>query len=111
MLARGPLHAFAHEDSNKPDRRAMYGVVKTEWVCGAPYGVGLVSGGADGCVRLWDVRRASDDPHNGTVLVKCDNDVSTFALGDVYKGEAPLIVGVCSGKVTVLEHTNAPFWE
>lgn len=50
MLARGPLHAFAHEDSNKPDRRAMYGVVKTEWVCGAPYGVGLVSGGADGMV-------------------------------------------------------------
>ncbi|EIW64779.1 uncharacterized protein TRAVEDRAFT_111056 [Trametes versicolor FP-101664 SS1] len=128
-LGRGPLHAFAHEESDKPDRRAMYGIVKTEWVAGAPYGVGLVSGGADGCVRLWDVRRSSDDPHNGTVLVKCDNDVSTFALGDVYKGEAPLIVyvgsledsvlkysravsrGVCSGKVTVLEHTNAPYWE
>lgn len=28
------------------------------------------------------------------MLVKCDNDVSTFALGDVYKGEAPLIVYV-----------------
>lgn len=42
------------------------------------------------------MRRSSDDPHNGTVLVKCDNDVSTFALGDVYKGEAPLIVYVGS---------------
>ncbi|OJT04868.1 hypothetical protein TRAPUB_4387, partial [Trametes pubescens] len=65
MLARGPLHAFAHEDSNKPDRRAMYGVVKTEWVCGAPYGVGLVSGGADGwpAIALGPVREGPQDAY------------------------------------------------
>ncbi|KAI0639295.1 hypothetical protein C8Q77DRAFT_51445 [Trametes polyzona] len=107
MLARGPLHSLAHEESDKTDteRGRTYGVVKTQWVEGTPYGVGLVSGGADGCVRLWDVRRSSDDPLNGMVLARCDNDVSTFTLGDMYKGEAPLIVGESSGKVTVFDHT------
>ncbi|KAH9857884.1 WD40-repeat-containing domain protein [Lenzites betulinus] len=107
MLARGPLHSLAHEDSDKP--RRSYGVVKTQWVDGAPYGVGLVSGGADGCVRLWDVRRSSDDPHNGTVLARCDNDVSTFTLGHMYRREAPLIVGESSGMVTVFEHIGSSY--
>ena len=43
---------------------------------------------------MWDVRRSSDDPLNGIVLARCDNDVSTFTLGDIYKGEATLIVSV-----------------
>ncbi|CDO72346.1 hypothetical protein BN946_scf184977.g43 [Trametes cinnabarina] len=105
MFARGPLHSFAHEDavSGAADN---YGIVKTQWVDGAPrgVGVGLVTGGSDGCVRLWDVRRAADDPLNGTVLARCDYDVAAFNLGDIYNGEKPIVVGERSGKVTVFDH-------
>ncbi|KAI0361747.1 hypothetical protein OH77DRAFT_1546696 [Trametes cingulata] len=89
MLTKGPLYNFAHEGDVGND---TFGVVKTQWIDGAPYGVGLVSGGIDGCVRLWDVRRSSDDPLNGTILAQCDYDVGTFALGDMYKGDVPIIV-------------------
>ena len=47
-----------------------------------------------GCVRLWDVRRASDDPLNGRILAQGVDDVATFALGDIYKGEIPIILCV-----------------
>ncbi|KAI0374280.1 WD40 repeat-like protein [Pilatotrama ljubarskyi] len=89
MLAKGPLYNFAHEGDVGND---TFGVVKTQWVDGMPYGVGLVSGGIDGCVRLWDVRRSSDDPLNGTILAQGDYDVGTFALGDIYRGHMPIIV-------------------
>ncbi|KAI9062963.1 hypothetical protein FKP32DRAFT_1612178 [Trametes sanguinea] len=107
MLARGPLHSFAHEDAVS-GARDNYGVVKAQWVDGRPHGVGLVTGGSDGCVRLWDVRRAADDPLNGTVLARGDYDVATFNLGDMYNGENPIIVGERSGKVTIFDHTPSP---
>ena len=45
-----------------------------------------------GCIRLWDVKKADDDPLNGTTLAKVDYDIATFCLGDVYKDEIPIIV-------------------
>ena len=45
-----------------------------------------------GVIRLWDVKRADDDPLNGRVLAQCDYDVSTFCLGDIHKQEIPIIV-------------------
>ena len=45
-------------------------------------------------MRLWDVRHASDDPLNGTILAQGVDDVATFALGDIYKGEMPIILCV-----------------
>ena len=45
-----------------------------------------------GCVRLWDMKYAGDDPRNGEVLVRCDYDVATFTLGNMYEGEAPIVV-------------------
>ncbi|KAI8995525.1 hypothetical protein BD414DRAFT_409596 [Trametes punicea] len=103
MLARGPLYSFAHEDAVSAEKD-KFGIVKTQWVDGMPHGVGLVTGGIDGCVRLWDVRLAADDPLNGTILARCDYDVATFTLGDIYKGDKPIIVGERSGKVTTFDH-------
>ncbi|KAI0651744.1 WD40-repeat-containing domain protein [Trametes meyenii] len=104
MLTKGPLYSFAHEGVVGHD---SFGVVKTQWVDGAPHGVGLITGGVDGCVRLWDVRRPSDDPLNGTILAQCEYDVATFTLGDPYRNDVPIIVGEKSGQVTIHKRT----WE
>lgn len=50
MLQCRELHSFAHEGGG-PD---TYGVVKTQWVDGYPFGFGLVSGGVDGTISLID---------------------------------------------------------
>lgn len=89
MLSRGPLHKFAHEVAGGPD---SYGVVKTQWVEGRPFGTGFVSGGLDGCVRLWDITLSSEDPRNGEPLAQCENYVATFTLGDMFAGESPIVV-------------------
>nr|VWO96744.1 Transcriptional repressor TUP1 [Ganoderma boninense] len=102
MLQRRELHSFAHEGGG-PD---TYGVVKTQWVDSYPFGFGLVSGGVDGCIRLWDTKLASSDPVNGKILARGDYDVATFSLGDIYKKEVPIIVGERSGKVTLYDFAS-----
>ncbi|KAI0757113.1 WD40-repeat-containing domain protein [Daedaleopsis nitida] len=101
-LSRGPLYKLAH-DEREDGRNGIhsYGVVKVQWVDGLPHGTGFVSGGIDGCVRLWDVKRASEDPYNGRVLARCVDDVATFSLGNLDYDEAPIVVGERSGKVSI----------
>ena len=45
-----------------------------------------------GCVRLWDVSKAADNPANGTVIAQTDSDIGHFSLGDPDKGERTLVV-------------------
>ncbi|RDX40894.1 hypothetical protein OH76DRAFT_281978 [Lentinus brumalis] len=99
MLHRGALYKCAHEPGGVDT--GSYGVVKVQWVDSVPYGTGFLSGGNDGCVRLWDMKRAGDDPRNGEVIVRCDYDIATFTLGNMYWGEAAIVVGERSGKVTM----------
>ncbi|TBU35131.1 WD40-repeat-containing domain protein [Dichomitus squalens] len=113
MLQRGPLHNYAHEGGGLHKYRAVnmgeggasdeYGVVKTQWVDSYPFGFGLVSGGADGCVRLWDAKLASSDPVNGRILAQSDDHVATFSLGDIFQGEVPIILGDTFGRVTLFD--------
>ncbi|TFK94316.1 hypothetical protein K466DRAFT_571912 [Polyporus arcularius HHB13444] len=109
MLARGLLYNFAHEGGGPGTD--SYGVVKVQWVDGVPYGTGFLSGGVDGCVRLWDMKLAGEDPRNGEVLARCDYDVATFTLGNMYEGEAPLVVGERSGKVTMFGYQKPDPWD
>ncbi|KZT06861.1 WD40 repeat-like protein [Laetiporus sulphureus 93-53] len=101
-LTRGALHVFSHEYGDV-DEKHCFGVVNALWVDGTAQGLSLVTGGADGCIRSWDVRRASNDPSNGVVLARHDRDIGYFALGDPYKNEKPLLVGENSGIVTIYE--------
>ncbi|RPD63054.1 hypothetical protein L227DRAFT_412724 [Lentinus tigrinus ALCF2SS1-6] len=110
MLTRGALYNFSHEDGGLIETDS-YGVVKVQWVDSVPYGTGFLSGGVDGCVRLWDMKYAGDDPRNGEVLVRCDYDVATFTLGNMYEGEAPIVVGERSGKVTMFGYQKADSWD
>ena len=114
-LERGVLHCFQH---NYPNREVAgfkgYGVVEAQWVTSFDgRGLGLISGGNDGmvakrlgilyhscwvegCVRLWDISQATDNPANGRVIAETDFDIAHFSIGDKSKGEAPLVVYVFS---------------
>ncbi|KZT06889.1 WD40 repeat-like protein [Laetiporus sulphureus 93-53] len=100
FLGKDVLHVFAHEDGSN-SQSGRHGVITAQWIDGFPRGLGLVTGGADGCIRLWDVRRSTDDPFNGTPIAECDYGIGDFVTGDIGKGEHPLIVGECSGQVNV----------
>ncbi|CCM00925.1 uncharacterized protein FIBRA_02972 [Fibroporia radiculosa] len=90
FLSREPLHVFTHNQGTLTST-GDFGVVGSYWIEGLR-GTRLVTGGADGCVRLWDVRTASDDPLNGTAIVQCEYDIGYFTLGDLSRGEKPLVV-------------------
>ncbi|KAF8914914.1 WD40-repeat-containing domain protein [Mucidula mucida] len=65
------LSRFSHLGESKvlPNEsgvREPYGIVQAEWVKLTQGGkLGLVTGGEDGCVRLWDPQSSLEDPHNG----------------------------------------------
>ncbi|KAI0068270.1 WD40 repeat-like protein [Artomyces pyxidatus] len=93
FLGRGPMGVYPHSGDDRCMGSDRYGVTEATWVEGwGGYGLGIVSGGADGCVRLWDVRRSDKDVRNGVVLAQTDFDVGHFSLGDPHKGEKPLVV-------------------
>ncbi|KAF7796652.1 hypothetical protein EIP86_007835 [Pleurotus ostreatoroseus] len=90
MLARGALYEFWHGspmEGSKSDE--MFGVCRAEWVQDARCGLGLVTGGADGCVRLWDVHRSRGE---STVLAQSTHYSSWFCMGDTSKGEHAVVL-------------------
>ncbi|KAF8074958.1 WD40-repeat-containing domain protein [Lyophyllum atratum] len=92
----GPCRTNPYHDS--------YGVVKVQWVnkeAAMPFG--LVTAGHDGCVRFWDPLRAPNSSRNGSILAEMTSDIGAFSIGDRYKGEQPLVVGDCSGEVSVFD--------
>ncbi|KIJ45505.1 hypothetical protein M422DRAFT_67008, partial [Sphaerobolus stellatus SS14] len=56
--------------------------------------LGLITGGTDGCVSIWDIATACAER---TILARVDNPVAAYHFGDVTKGEKPLIVGDTAG--------------
>lgn len=91
-LSKGPLAMFKHDklDAEGPPG---YGVVQASWVEGRDRRrVGIVSGGNDGCVRLWDPSIASSDKSQGKVLARTEFDVGCFSMGDIWAGEKPLVL-------------------
>ncbi|RDB23680.1 hypothetical protein Hypma_009157 [Hypsizygus marmoreus] len=114
-----------------PGGEPGYGVTQVEWVDGVwgrglgvgmglgvgggagggvgGRGLGLVTGGNDGCVRFWDPLRAAEEGKNGTVLGECTSDIGCFSIGDRYKGERDLVVGDNSGEVWVFDGAPGRF--
>jgi len=104
-LERGVLHTFQH---NYPNREVAgfkgFGIVEAQWVTSFDgRGLGLISGGNDGCVRLWDISQATDNPVNGRVIAETDFDVAHFSIGDISRGEAPLAVGDSGGGISIFD--------
>ncbi|KAF7370328.1 WD-REPEATS-REGION domain-containing protein [Mycena sanguinolenta] len=102
MLERGVLYNFKHSDVRlgSSSKDEIYGVVGVKWVESRSHRLGLVTGGNDGCVRLWDPLRA---PEEGVVLAQADSDVAHFTLGDRFKGEHALVVGDSDGTVYIFD--------
>ncbi|EGN92249.1 hypothetical protein SERLA73DRAFT_191363 [Serpula lacrymans var. lacrymans S7.3] len=99
-LGRGPLYRFSHEDPNQGVAGKSYGVVEAQWIMGRDRcKLGLVSGGNDGCVRMWDVGVASGEYTNGKAVAEVAYDVAHFTLGDPFAGERGLVVGDSGGRV------------
>jgi len=110
FLGRGgdPMRRFLHWGEDGFVGGDRWGIVDAVWVdgwCGR--GLGIVTGGSDGCVRFWDVRRSGDDILNGEVLARSDSDIGHFSVGDPYAGEKPLVIGDNGGRVYVFDHATA----
>lgn len=107
-----PLFALHHEPPQHESNKPHHGIVEAQWIenrfrCA---GLGLVTGGNDGefipwlvdlgcsqqsgCVRVWDLRRAIDDPENGVPIATLDEDIAHFSIGAQYSEERPLVVYV-----------------
>ncbi|KAJ6519153.1 WD40-repeat-containing domain protein [Mycena sanguinolenta] len=103
MLKGGVLHNFKHSDTHlgPSSKDELYGVIGVQWVESRSHRLGLVTGGNDGCVRLWDPLRATEE---GAVLAQADSDVAHFTLGDRFSGEHALVVGDSDGTVYIIDH-------
>ncbi|KAI0322687.1 hypothetical protein OF83DRAFT_1048744 [Amylostereum chailletii] len=116
-LNKRPLLRFFHWGEHRDDavcgrdndtqKLKRYGVTQMSWVQGwRGRGLGLVSGGGDGCVRLWDALGSDDDPLNGEVLAQTDWSIGSFSLGDSYNGEKPLVVGDNGARAYIYDRTS-----
>ncbi|THV05579.1 hypothetical protein K435DRAFT_961069 [Dendrothele bispora CBS 962.96] len=95
------LHNFEHSGvSRTSPGRSSFGVTYAEWTQSPRNRLGLVTGGNDGCVRLWRPLRASDE-ENGRTIGESEADVGYFSLGDRCKQEHDLVIGDGDGKTYV----------
>jgi len=103
-----PMRRFLHWGDDYCLGGDRWGIVDAVWVDGwCRKGLGVITGGSDGCVRYWDVRRSADDISNGEVLARPDSDIGHFSVGDPYNGEKPLVIGDNGGRVYVYDHATA----
>jgi WD40 repeat protein len=91
-LTKGPLTRFKHKQLDAIGSPG-YGAVRACWVEGLDRRrVGIISGGNDGCVRVWDPLIESSDKSQGKVLARTEFDVAYFAMSDTWAGEKPLVL-------------------
>ncbi|KAK7056345.1 hypothetical protein VNI00_002899 [Paramarasmius palmivorus] len=97
------LYDFRHTGQvcNSPGTRA-YGINNVEWIQSSDHRLGLVTGGSDGCVRLWTPLLRGEE-ENGRILAEASADIGYFSIGDRSKGEHELVVGDADGKTYVYE--------
>jgi len=103
-LARGPLSRFEHHDSDAVGGGG-FGVIAANWLQGRDR-IGIVSGGNDGCVRLWEPALGSTDEVQGAVIGRTDFDVSHFSIGNQQSGEFPLVISDSGGGMHTYDFTN-----
>ncbi|KAL0065171.1 hypothetical protein AAF712_007841 [Marasmius tenuissimus] len=108
MLERGTLHEFEHDGPSRVSPgKSSFGVLGAQWLeSPSSNRLGLVTGGNDGCVRLWSPLLANDDRKNGRVLLEAAADIGSISLGDASKGEHELVAGDSAGGVHIVDRMN-----
>ncbi|KAF7983382.1 hypothetical protein HWV62_22385 [Athelia sp. TMB] len=99
---KNTISIFAHERGDTT--QDTFGIVQAQWTSSFDTRqLGLLTGGIDGCVRLWDHRRSQDDPSNGIIVAQMQQDIAHFQIGDPSHGEAALVVGDAGGHVSIYD--------
>ncbi|KAJ3835813.1 hypothetical protein F5878DRAFT_293827 [Lentinula raphanica] len=76
-----------------------YGITHMEWRILHQNRLALVTGGPDGCVRLWQPDWAPRITQQGRVIARVNADVGYFTIGDRFQGEHELVVGDGDGAI------------
>ncbi|KAL1743253.1 hypothetical protein HDZ31DRAFT_65203 [Schizophyllum fasciatum] len=92
------LHTWTHQGCCGPENQDFNGVTHAQWVSGKR--LGLVTSGADGCVRIWDHTNSENDLETN-ILARIDRDISTFSLGERGTKEHSLIIGDSRGAIHI----------
>ncbi|KAF9454247.1 WD40 repeat-like protein [Macrolepiota fuliginosa MF-IS2] len=100
--SKGVLQKYQHQDARfvSPEH-SLYGVTNVHWITQRSGQFTLLSGGEDGCVRLWNPMWSGDEPSNGRKIVEVNSDIGFFSVGDPFKEEHDLVVGDSSGEVKI----------
>ncbi|EKM81687.1 hypothetical protein AGABI1DRAFT_111953 [Agaricus bisporus var. burnettii JB137-S8] len=102
MLSKGVMQKYQHEKPRFITKEThLCGVTHAQWVTKHSGQYALLSGGEDGCVRLWNPMWSSKEPSNGQKITEAHSDVGYFSVGDPFKNEHDLVIGDSSGEVTI----------
>ncbi|KAJ3824618.1 WD40-repeat-containing domain protein [Lentinula raphanica] len=94
------IYDFKHEGPSlvSPGQES-YGITHMEWRILHQNRLALVTGGPDGCVRLWQPDWAPRITQQGRVIARVNADVGYFTIGDRFQGEHELVVGDGDGAI------------
>ncbi|KAF7356334.1 WD-REPEATS-REGION domain-containing protein [Mycena venus] len=100
LREQGFIYNFKHSDTHVGSENPnLFGVVGVSWRQNRNK-LGLVTGGNDGCIRLWDPLCGSKE---STVLVQADADIANFTFGDRFNEEHELVVGDSDGGIYIMD--------
>ncbi|KAJ4486194.1 hypothetical protein J3R30DRAFT_1469718 [Lentinula aciculospora] len=87
------LYDFAHDGpSLVSPGNDSYGITHLEWRVLHHNHLGLMTGGPDGCVRLWQPHWAPRITEQGRTIAQANADVGYFTIGDRFQGEHELVI-------------------
>ncbi|KAF5390163.1 hypothetical protein D9757_002895 [Collybiopsis confluens] len=93
FLGNGALHDFCHDGPSAVfPQHCSYGITHAEWRNLSNNQLGLLTGGPDGCVRLWQPGLARSIAKQGKIIAQVHGDVGHFSVGNRFEGEHELVV-------------------
>jgi len=99
------LYDFSHDGPSRVyPGNDNYGVTHMEWRNLHNNRLGLLSGGPDGCVRLWQPHCAPRTKQQGKIIAQVNADVGYFSVGNRFEGEHDLVVGDGDGEISFFDN-------